>query len=142
MAAESAVAHYNSFAPEYDAWFDGEGQLIFATELNALEEILPALPRPWLEVGIGSGRFALALGVETGIDLSLKMAEIARSRGLKVILARGEKLPFPEGSFGVAFLLFTRCFVDSIAGRFAGGIPRSGSGRHGGGGGLERQSFR
>ena len=114
VPSDDVVSVYDSFAPEYDAWFDEEGKLIFESELKALEEILPALPRPWLEVGIGSGRFALALGIETGIDPSVGMGEISRSRGLKVLQAKGEKLPFNDGSFGTVFLVFTLCFVDSI----------------------------
>jgi len=35
--------------------------------------MLPNLPGPWLEIGIGSGRFAQALGIETGIDPSIKL---------------------------------------------------------------------
>lgn len=107
------VSFYDSFAPEYDTWFEGEGKLIFESELKALEEALPDLPKPWLEVGIGSGRFALALGVETGIDPSMSMGEIARSRGLQVLQAKGEKLPFNDGSFGSVFLIFTLCFAES-----------------------------
>jgi len=110
---QKKVAFFDSAAPEYDAWYDGEGKLIFETELKALEEVLSTLPHPWLEVGIGSGRFALALGIETGIDPSAGMAEIARVRGLKVIHAQGEKLPFEDGRFGSVFLLFTLCFADS-----------------------------
>jgi len=52
---------FDSLAPEYDAWFEQEGKLIFDIEVRAFQEVLPLLPRPWLEVGVGSGRFAQAL---------------------------------------------------------------------------------
>jgi hypothetical protein len=41
---------------EYAAWFDGEGSLPFAIEVQAFKGLLPSLPKPWLEIGIGSGR--------------------------------------------------------------------------------------
>ena len=56
---------FDDLALEYDAWFDKEGSLIFFIEVQAFMELLPILPKPWLEVGVGSGRFARALGIET-----------------------------------------------------------------------------
>ncbi len=104
---------FDILASKYDAWFDGEGKLIFASEVEAFQKVLPSLPRPWLEVGVGSGRFAQALGIEMGIDPSTKLLEMARSRGIIGFPARGEELSFTEGSFGTVFLIVTLCFVDS-----------------------------
>ena len=73
---------FNELASEYDAWFDKDGSLIFFIEIQAFKALLPALPRPWLEIGVGSGRFAQALGIETGIDPSIKLVKIARRRGI------------------------------------------------------------
>jgi len=113
-ASESTRAPtFNDLASTYDEWFDGEGKLLFAIELHALQDILPSLPKPWLEIGVGSGRFAQALGIETGIDPSTKMLEITRKRGITAFLGRGEQQPFSEEAFGTAFLIFVLCFVDS-----------------------------
>jgi len=109
----AAVSAFDELAQEYDAWFDGEGKVVFATEVRALQEILPPLPRPWLEVGVGSGRFAQALGIETGIDPSIKLLEIARKRGITAFLSRGEQMPFGNCAFGTVFLIATLCFVAS-----------------------------
>ncbi|RLC62202.1 MAG: hypothetical protein DRI01_07270 [Chloroflexi bacterium] len=46
---------FDGLAREYDAWFDGEGRLIFSIEVQALRSLLPALPKPWLEIGVASG---------------------------------------------------------------------------------------
>jgi len=46
---------FDSLASELDAWFDEEGKLAFATEVKAFQEVPPILPRPWLEIGVGSG---------------------------------------------------------------------------------------
>ncbi|MFO7650004.1 MAG: hypothetical protein R6X13_01500, partial [bacterium] len=59
---------FDAIAAQYDAWYDGKGKAAFATELAALRPLLARLPRPWLEVGVGTGRFAQALGIPLGID--------------------------------------------------------------------------
>ncbi len=104
---------FDNLASEYDAWFEGEGKRIFDIEVKTFQEVLISLPKPWLEVGVGSGRFAQALGIETGIDPSIRLLELARSRGVTGYLARGEDEFFDEGSFGTVFLIVTLCFVAS-----------------------------
>ncbi|MGB9682304.1 MAG: class I SAM-dependent methyltransferase [bacterium] len=104
---------FDLLAEEYDAWFEREGKLIFESEVIAFKEILPLLPKPWLEIGVGSGRFAQALGIEIGIDPSLSLLEIAKKRGIEVYHSRGEEQFFERESFGSVFLIVTICFVDS-----------------------------
>jgi SAM-dependent methyltransferase len=110
---ENSYSPFDALASEYDAWFDGEGSLIFSNEVQAFKKLLPSLPRPWLEIGVGSGRFARALGIKTGIDPSGKLVEIARSRGINVFTGRGEEQIFQAGSFGTVFLIVTLCFLDA-----------------------------
>ncbi len=104
---------FDELAAEYDAWFDGQGSRIFFNEVQAFRAILPCLPKPWLEIGVGSGRFAQALGIDTGIDPSGKLIEIARSRGINAFIGRGEERIFDAESFGAVFLIVTLCFLDS-----------------------------
>ena len=104
---------FDDAALEYDAWFDGEGSLIFFIEVQAFRELLPSLAKPWLEIGVGSGRFAQALGIQTGVDPSIKLVEMARRRGINVSLGRGEQELFDKESFGTVFLIVTLCFLDS-----------------------------
>jgi ubiquinone/menaquinone biosynthesis C-methylase UbiE len=103
-------------ASEYDRWFDREGRCIFLTEARALAELSPELPKPWLEIGVGSGRFAQALGTEAGLDPSIKMVELARTRGVNAFVGRGEQMLFDEESFGTVFLITTLCFLNSPRG--------------------------
>jgi SAM-dependent methyltransferase len=110
---ESKIRVFDSLAPDYDAWFEEEGRLIFASEVEALRQALPLLPKPWIEVGVGSGRFAQALGIDIGLDPSSKLLEMAGNRGISVLLGRGEEMPFKDGVFGTAFFVVTLCFVDS-----------------------------
>ena len=109
---KSSISPFDNLALEYDAWFDEEGKLIFDIEVQAFKQILDYLPKPWLEVGVGSGRFAQALGIETGIDPSIKLAEMARRRGITTFLGQGEQELFDEESFGTVFLIVTLCFLD------------------------------
>jgi len=110
---DSYSSPFDTLVSEYDAWFEEEGKPIFEIEVKAFQEVLALLPKPWLEVGVGSGRFAQALGIETGIDPSAKLLEMAKERGIKVFLARGEEKFFDEETFGTVFLIVTLCFVDS-----------------------------
>ena len=111
--SESKIRAFDSLAWAYDAWFEEEGRLIFALEVEALKQVLPLLPKPWIEIGIGSGRFAQALGIDVGLDPSSGLLKIARNRGARVLLGRGEEAPFKDGSFGAIFFIVTLCFVDS-----------------------------
>ena len=110
---EYSTSLFDALAKPYDVWFEKEGKLIFTIEVSAFKEVLPSLPKPWLEVGVGSGRFAQALGIETGIDPSAKLLEIAKGRGITVFQARGEEQFFNKKTFGTVFFIVTLCFVDS-----------------------------
>ncbi len=79
---------FDSLASDYDDWFEEKGKLIAAIETEAFKQILPVLPKTWLEVGVGSGRFAQPLGIETGLDPSRELLNIAKSRGINVFLGR------------------------------------------------------
>ena len=109
----SHISPFDDFPLEYDAWFDRAGRLIFRIEVQALKKLLGTLPKPWIEVGVGSGRFAQALGIETGVDPSYRLLQIARKRGINTFLGRGEEKLFDAASFGTIFLIVTLCFLDS-----------------------------
>ena len=81
--------------------------------MQAFKLLLTSLPKPWLEIGVGSGRFAQALGIETGVDPSSKLLHMARERGVNAFLGRGEQELIDEETFGTVFLIVTLCFLDS-----------------------------
>jgi SAM-dependent methyltransferase len=109
----TGASPFDSLASEYDAWYDNDGSLIFFIEVQAFKALLPAPPRPWLEIGVGSGRFAQALGIANGIDPSVKLVEMAKRRGINAFQGRGEQQIFNGGAFGTIFLIVTLCFLDS-----------------------------
>lgn len=75
-------------------------------EALAFEAVREAEPNRVLEVGCGPGYFAERLHDELGADvvaadISPRMVELARGRGLEAVVADVQKLPFPGRSFEV-----------------------------------------
>src|SRR4030042_6580689 len=94
-----AIGVFEEFAEEYDAWFD-RNRFVYESEISALRKFLVPGVRG-LEIGVGTGRFAVPLGIEVGVEPAEAMAVIARRRGIKVFRAVAEALPFRRGSFGL-----------------------------------------
>jgi len=111
------VEVFDREAARYDAWFDSErGRTIFESEVACLRRLCEGLRRPWLEVGVGTGRFAEALEIDIGVDPSRGALVLARARGVRVLTARGQDLPFQDGEFGAVFVVVTICFADDPEG--------------------------
>jgi SAM-dependent methyltransferase len=105
------AAPFDAHHQRYDAWFDKHGAA-YVSELLALRPFVPFEGRG-LEIGVGSGRFAAPLGVQVGVDPSPAMLAYAVARGIDVVVATAEQLPFAESSFDFATVVTTLCFVDS-----------------------------
>jgi ubiquinone/menaquinone biosynthesis C-methylase UbiE len=107
---------FDVVADEYDAWYDEpDGRAILAAELACLQQTVGACRGRWLEVGVGTGRFAASLGIGEGIDPAANMLQIAARRGVRTYLGTADSLPFPDGSFNGVLLALTLCFVDDPA---------------------------
>lgn len=103
---------FNPIADSYDKWYDApEGRAVFSAELVCLRMLCAPSGGRWLEVGVGTGRFASALGVAEGIDPSCRMLEIAAGRGIKTYTGTAESLPFADDTFDGVLLALTLCFV-------------------------------
>lgn len=104
---------FDTIADNYDRWYDApEGKRLFQEEIDCLRCLEYDFSDRWLEVGVGTGRFAKALGCKFGIDLSLPMATRAARRGVWVFVGRGEQLPFPNHVFDGVLMAFTLCFLN------------------------------
>jgi ubiquinone/menaquinone biosynthesis C-methylase UbiE len=107
------VTAFDRLANEYDKWFDSdEGRPIFEMETECLRDLIGEGAAGWLEVGVGTGRFAQALRVEEGVDPSAAMLEFTARRGIRTRQGRGENLPYPDASFDGVLIALTLCFVD------------------------------
>jgi len=104
---------YEAHYAEYDKWFD-DFPTVFASEVRAIELVLPP-PGDWIEIGVGTGRFALALGIRIGVEPCEQMAALARSRGIEVIAGRVEALPLGDACVDAVFLITVLCYVRVLA---------------------------
>lgn len=103
---------FEKLADRYDAWFDSpRGRKIVAVETHALRDLLEEMPRRWIEVGVGTGRFAQALGVDDGVDPSPEVLKIAAHRNIKIWLGHGESLPYANSTYGTVLMIVTICFL-------------------------------
>ena len=101
---------------EYEKWFI-DNKWVYKSELQAVQNAIPK-NKTGIEIGIGSGLFALPLGIKEGIEPSIQMRKRARDRNLKVIDAVAENLPYPDESWDFALMVTTICFVDDIVKSF------------------------
>lgn len=108
----NAIQSFNDLAEVYDSWFD-ENNEIYQAETETLATLVPKTGRG-LEIGVGTGRFAVPLGIRTGIDPARKALFYALTRGIHVCQAVGEWLPFERCQFDYALLNTVDPFVPDI----------------------------
>ena len=88
-----------------DRWCDfGDGADPRDVAIEALREVSP---RRVFEAGPGPGEFAERVAHELGadvtaVDVSPRMVELTRARGVAAHVGTVEELPFPDGSFDCA----------------------------------------
>ncbi len=104
---------YDERADEYDSWF--EDSLLFDIEKEAVASLSLSTETPALEIGVGPGRFAMALGSSVGIDPAFAPLLRAKKRNINVCQSVGEALPFLSNTFATVSLYFTLCFLENPA---------------------------
>ena len=107
---------FDNFPDRYDSWFEDHEHL-YRLELQAVERLIPHDGKV-LEVGVGSGKFAVPLSIGLGIEPSLKMAMRARLAGIQVALGIAEALPVKTASLDAILMVTTICFVDDVDASF------------------------
>ncbi len=103
---------FDQYSLRYDSWFERH-PFIFQSELEAIRSLLPREGQG-IEIGVGTGRFALSLGITQGVEPSRAMADMARKRGIEVIEGVAEALPFEDNHFDFLLMVTTICFVDDL----------------------------
>jgi len=106
------IGPFESHAQEYEQWFE-DHLSIYLSEVLAIKSISPVGNKP-VELGIGSGRFALPLQIYEGIEPAGKMRKIAAERGITATDGVAEALPYDDQSKDYVLLVTTICFVDDI----------------------------
>ena len=107
------IEPFEKYSNEYNQWFDHHADL-YKAELKAIRQLIPPTGAEGLEVGVGSGKFAVPLGIKVGVEPSEKMASKARSQGIDVHSGVAEELPFSDGQFDFVLMVTTICFVDDV----------------------------
>jgi SAM-dependent methyltransferase len=108
----SITKPFDQHSDEYEQWFV-ENRYAYLSELAAVRYFMPTLGLG-VEIGVGSGQFALPLEIRLGIDPSEKMLNLAQQKGIVVLKAVAEHLPFKNNIFDFALMVTTICFVDDL----------------------------
>ncbi|MFO8048080.1 MAG: class I SAM-dependent methyltransferase [Desulfosudaceae bacterium] len=108
------IEPFEKYSTEYDQWFDTHFDF-YEAELEAIRRLIPTDGAKGLEVGVGSGKFAVPLGIKVGVEPSEKMANKAGLKGIDVHFGVAEELPFSDGLFDFVLMVTTICFVDDVA---------------------------
>jgi ubiquinone/menaquinone biosynthesis C-methylase UbiE len=103
---------FDHIAESYDRWYDTpEGQAIFHAEWKCIGSLCGHPDGQWLEVGVGTGRFASSLSIDIGVDPSFSMLRVAARRGILTCAGYAENIPFRGNSFDGVLLALTLCFI-------------------------------
>jgi len=105
---------FSAFAEKYDAWYDSEeGRILYENEKKCLELLIKDCERV-LEIGVGTGRFSVLANQAIGVDIAFPPLKIAKNRGIFVIQARAERLPFKDKTFECIMFIVTLSFVEDL----------------------------
>ncbi len=102
---------------KYDRWFE-ENKYAHQSEVDAIKDLMPEFVSA-VEIGIGSGKFAVPLGIKFGIEPSEKMRRVAKRRGIEAVDGVGENIPLKDSSFDLALMVTTLCFLDDAKKAFS-----------------------
>jgi len=108
---------FDTYCEAYDDWFE-KNRDVYEVELEAVRQLIPPTGAKGVEIGVGTGKFAVPLGVKLGVEPSESMARKARQRGLTVYAGVAEDLPFSDGAFDFVLMVTVICFFDDVARSF------------------------
>jgi len=106
------IEPFEKYFFRYEQWFI-DNPNVYKSELLAIKSLLPKRKKG-IEIGVGSGKFAVPLGIKVGIEPSNKMRQLSLTRGIDVINAIGEILPVRKERFDLVLMVTTICFLDDI----------------------------
>lgn len=104
---------FEKYSDAYDKWFTKNVDL-YEAELETIRQLIPPPGAEGMEVGVGSGKFAVPLGIKIGLEPSEQMATKARMQGINVYPGVAEELPFSDARFDFILMVTTICFVDDV----------------------------
>lgn len=110
---------FDEYAAKYDSWFL-DNQNVLLSEVRLVASTLRNAGKV-LSVGCGSGLFEKIMRDDFGIDVtdgvepSPAMADIARKRGMNVVVATGEDVEFPRGVYDTIMFNGSPSYITDLA---------------------------
>lgn len=108
---------FEKYSNKYEDWFE-DNKYAYQSEINAIKDILPVF-KSGIEIGVGSGKFALPFNIKLGIEPSAEMRRLAESRGITVLDGIAENLPLENEKFDLVLMVTTLCFLDDVKKAFS-----------------------
>ena len=102
---------FDKYLDEYEQWFK-ENHYVYESEVEAVRRFIP-YNKKGIEIGIGTGRFAVPLNIKEGVEPSVAMRDYSLRLGLTVYNGVAEKLPLEDKSYDFALMVTTICFIDN-----------------------------
>jgi hypothetical protein len=94
---------FEGYVQAYESWFE-KHSFVYLSELGAIRHFIPSDKRG-IEIGVGTGRFAMPCGIREGVEPSGCMRKLATKRGLRVYAGVAEALPLAAQSFDFALMV-------------------------------------
>ncbi len=105
---------FDAHVAEYEDWYD-EYPFVFKSEVEAIREMLPeGEALRGIEVALGTGRFSEALGIKEGIEPSANMRALAKQKGIDVVDAVAEQLPYGDLRFDFVLMAFCISYFEDL----------------------------
>ena len=108
---------FEKYSNKYEDWFE-DNKYAYQSEINAIKDILPVF-KSGIEIGVGSGKFALPFNIKLGIEPSAEMRRLAESRGITVLDGIAENLPLENEKFDLVLMVTTLCFLEDAKKAFS-----------------------
>jgi len=103
---------FDKYLGEYEKWFQ-ENHHVYESEVEAVRHFI-TFKKKGIEIGIGTGRFAVPFKIKEGVEPSVSMRDYSLRLGLTVYNGTAENLPLEDKSYDFALMVTTICFVDDV----------------------------
>jgi len=103
---------FDKYLNEYEQWFK-EHHAVYESEVEAVRHFIP-YGKKGIEIGIGTGRFAIPFKIREGVEPSDSMRNYSLRLGLTVHNGTAENMPVEDKSYDFALMVTTICFIDDI----------------------------
>lgn len=109
---------FDQHVAEYEEWFR-QYPFVFRSEIEAVREMLPEGEHlSGIEIGLGTGQYAKALGIKEGIEPSTPMRVVANKRGIETMNAKAEELPYGDMRFDFVLMVFCVSYLKDLGAAF------------------------